>query len=175
MVAKKKRAKTVKGESKTNTNMKSKKAVAKDKKNVVKKKSTKPPKTPKISKDDIKGEVNKTKKIAKDYASDKNKTAHLIDEALEKAKKNKGMLSEIWDDLMALIRLVKAWVQGKYKDVPWETIIWAIVAIIYFVNPFDLIPDFIPFIGYLDDALVIAWVVRSIKKDLDDFKDWEKI
>jgi uncharacterized membrane protein YkvA (DUF1232 family) len=47
------------------------------------------------------------------------------------------------------------------------------VAIIYFVNPFDLIPDFIPVIGYLDDVAVIALAVASIHNDLDDFRAWE--
>ena len=32
----------------------------------------------------------------------------------------------------------------------------------YLVLPFDLVPDFIPVIGYADDALVVALVLRSV-------------
>jgi uncharacterized membrane protein YkvA (DUF1232 family) len=49
----------------------------------------------------------------------------------------------------------------------------ALAAVIYFLNPLDLIPDFIPGIGYLDDATVIAFVFSSIRKDLLKFLDWE--
>ena len=40
-------------------------------------------------------------------------------------------------------------------------------AAIYLVSPFDLIPDFIPFVGYLDDALVAAVLVDGIVNYVD--------
>lgn len=83
-------------------------------------------------------------------------------------------MAKVWGDLTAMIRLIKAWVTGKYKDVPWETIVWILGVIIYFVNPFDIIPDFVPVFGYVDDAAVIAFVVASIHADLDNFREWEK-
>jgi len=49
----------------------------------------------------------------------------------------------------------------------------ATAAIIYFVNPADVIPDVIPLVGYVDDAAVIAWVVAAIRADLDAFRRWE--
>jgi uncharacterized membrane protein YkvA (DUF1232 family) len=58
--------------------------------------------------------------------------------------------------------------------VPWETIVWAIAAIIYFVSPIDLIPDFIPVVGYLDDVVVIGWVAASISTDIENFREWEE-
>jgi len=135
---------------------------------------TKTKKAKKITKQDAKRELKKSKKIAEEYASDKNKTAHLLDEAIKKSRRNKGLLAKCWDDLMTLIRLVRAYIKGEYRDVPWETIVWAIAAILYFVNPFDLIPDFIPGIGYLDDAVVIALAVASVRNDVDNFREWER-
>jgi uncharacterized membrane protein YkvA (DUF1232 family) len=41
------------------------------------------------------------------------------------------------------------------------------------LNPFDVAPDFIPGIGYLDDAVVLGFVVNSIKKELERFLRWE--
>src|SRR3972149_4756788 len=92
-------------------------------------------KTPKVTQKEAKRALNESKKAAEKYASDKKKTAHLIDEAIRKSQKHKGLLAKCWGDLNTMIRMVRAWVKGEYKDVPWETIVWAIAAIIYFVNP----------------------------------------
>ncbi len=47
-------------------------------------------------------------------------------------------------------------------DVPRRAKIAPAVAIAYLVIPIDLIPDFIPGIGYLDDALIVAWAMRHL-------------
>ena len=80
----------------------------------------------------------------------------------------------MWEKLQALLRLVTAWVQGRYRVVPWRTLILAIAGILYFLDPLDLFPDPIPFLGYLDDAGVLALVVKAIQKDIDRFLTWER-
>jgi hypothetical protein len=55
------------------------------------------PKTKKakqITLKDAKQELEKNKKIAGDYALDKGKTAYLLDEAIKKSKKYKGLLTK---------------------------------------------------------------------------------
>jgi uncharacterized membrane protein YkvA (DUF1232 family) len=69
--------------------------------------------------------------------------------------------------------LLRAYIRGDYRDIPWGSIVLVIVAIIYFVSPIDLIPDIIPVIGLTDDAAVIAFVIAQIKADLDNFLAWE--
>lgn len=110
---------------------------------------------------------------AEEFARDKEKTGYLLDEAVEKAQRHKAALAKIWKDLQALFRMVKAWVRGGYDRAPWRSIIFAIAGIIYFVNPFDIIPDFLPTAGFLDDATVIGFVIKSIKTDIDQFLEWE--
>ena len=61
----------------------------------------------------------------------------------------------------------------EYLDTPWQTIVLITAAIIYFVSPFDAIADFIPFIGYIDDAAIISAVFASISKDVEKFIAWE--
>ena len=119
-------------------------------------------------------QFGKEKRRAREYVTDKQKTAQLLEEAIEKARRNKGALTQLWSKLMALFRLVNAWVKGEYTEVPLKTILWVIAAIIYLVNPFDAIPDFSPGVGYLDDAVVIIFVVNSIHRDLDKFLEWER-
>ena len=111
---------------------------------------------------------------AQEFVKDKEKTGHLLDEALKKAERNKNVLENIWTDLQALIRLTKAWLKNEYTQTPWQTIVFAIAGIIYFVNPFDIVPDFIPGAGYLDDATVIGFVIKSIRREIKQFLDWEK-
>ena len=119
-------------------------------------------------------EFQQAKSKAEEYARDPEKAKKLVDEAMKKIKgKNKGPLGEVWMYLTALIRLTRVYFTRQYTDIPWQTIVLAIAALIYFVSPFDLIPDFIPVAGYLDDVAVISFVVESIKTDSDNFLEWE--
>ena len=131
-------------------------------------------KVPKITQVEVKRVLGENRKIAEEYSSDKERTKYLLDEAIRKSQRYKGLLKKCLDDLTALIHLVRAYINGEYKNVSWETIIWAIAAIIYFINPIDLIPDFIPGIGFIDDAAVIAFAITSIYKDLEKFREWER-
>jgi len=75
--------------------------------------------------------------------------------------------------LSAMLRLVRAYSQGSYRDVPESTLVVIIAAIIYVVNPLDVIPDALPALGFLDDATVLALAVRRSRQTLDDFMTWE--
>ena len=44
--------------------------------------------------------------------------------------------------------------------VPKSVRVWLIVLLIYLLSPIDLIPDFIPVLGYADDAIIVAIVLR---------------
>ena len=54
----------------------------------------------------------------------------------------------------------------KDKRTPWDSKIIAAVIVMYALSPIDFIPDFIPFLGYLDDVVIlpilIAWCIKSI-------------
>ena len=111
---------------------------------------------------------------AEEYASNPKKVSSLLEDAQRKAERNPDRMSKALEGLQSLCRLINAWLRGKYPVVPWRTIVLSLAAIIYFVNPLDLIPDLLPVVGFLDDAGVLAFVLQSIRKDLDRFLDWEK-
>jgi uncharacterized membrane protein YkvA (DUF1232 family) len=106
--------------------------------------------------------------------ADRPKIWRLLRSAERKAFRDRSRMGEMWETLQALLRLLTAWAKGRYKTVPWRTLVLAIVGILYFVDPLDLFPDPIPLFGYLDDVGVVALVVSAIQKDLDRFLDWER-
>ena len=122
-------------------------------------------------------EASRSFKSAKDkaseYANDADKLNDLLDKAARKANSKKGPLSEVWDSLMACLRLLRAYAIGEYRDIPWASLISIIASIIYFVMPVDLIPDFIIGFGLIDDAALLGWIIRSVKSDIDSFIEWE--
>jgi uncharacterized membrane protein YkvA (DUF1232 family) len=71
-------------------------------------------------------------------------------------------------------RLVRAYALGQYRDVPWKTILLIVAAIIYFINPIDLLPDLIPITGFTDDIGVLLWVYSAVNIEIDKFLTWEK-
>ena len=109
----------------------------------------------------------------KKYVNDKEKASNLLDDALKKAENNKGPINDVWDDLQLLFSIVNDWIKGNYKKIPVGTISMIFVAIVYFVSPADLVPDVIPLGGFVDDAAVIAYVIKQIRSDLDEYKRWK--
>jgi len=122
---------------------------------------------------DAQGQADQAAETAREYRDAPERAIHLVAEATRKAERHKGSLRKVISDLATLVRLVRAWFGKEYRQVPWQTIAIALGAIVYFVNPFDAIPDFIPGVGYIDDALVIGVTVKSIKTALDAFHVWE--
>ncbi len=121
----------------------------------------------------IKGNLSKADARAEKLINDPEEAENVLDKAVKKLGKNK-LIAGVLEDLRALIRMVRAYVRGEYREVPIVTVIAAMGAIVYFVVPTDAIPDFIPVVGYMDDATVVAAVLLAIRTDLEDFRNWEK-
>ncbi len=114
------------------------------------------------------------KNKADEYLNDKEKAEGLLTTAREKASAKKGPLTDAWDKIQLILSLFEDWLKGKYKTIPFRSIAMATVAIIYFVIPTDLIPDFILGLGYGDDIAVLAFVFKQINKDLEAYKIWKE-
>ena len=66
--------------------------------------------------------------------------------------------------------LIKSYVQGNYTKLPVVTLVKITAALLYFVMPFDFIPDFLPLVGFADDLAIVVWVGKAIKDELDEFE-----
>lgn len=125
-------------------------------------------------KDTFKKGFEAAKSKAEDLIQDKNKTQKVMKEALHKAQKNEKIFAETKVETFAVFRLISAWSSGEYKRVPAKAMIALLAAILYFLNPMDVIPDFIVGLGFVDDLSVLGFVLNLFKKDISDFLDWEK-
>jgi len=94
-------------------------------------------------------------------------------EEIRRQFESEGPLAKFVDDCKLLIVAVKDYWHGKYKRIPYWTIAAIVVALLYVLNPFDLIPDFIPVFGQIDDAAVVAACLLLVRQDLQKYKKWK--
>lgn len=99
--------------------------------------------------------------------------AKKVEAARQKLDAKSGTMREMRGELSRLFRMVKAYGQGDYRKIPWKTLVTGVGAILYFLNPLDLVPDFLFGIGLVDDATVLAFCLGALKGDLDAFGRWE--
>ncbi|GAA3949696.1 YkvA family protein [Hymenobacter algoricola] len=114
---------------------------------------------------------------AEEYISKPSRLKQLLTDAYQKAsdKKDVGSIAhEAWETMQTLFRLIRSSVSGEYTGLPTPTIVAAIAVVIYFLSPIDLIPDFIPVLGLLDDVALVAWFSSTVKDEMDKFAEWEK-
>lgn len=82
-------------------------------------------------------------------------------------------LLKLWEDVKLMVGLITDYLRGSYKEVPWNVIASIAAAIVYFVSPVDIIPDFIPALGYADDAAVLRLALSFAGPDLEKYKQWK--
>jgi uncharacterized membrane protein YkvA (DUF1232 family) len=80
--------------------------------------------------------------------------------------------SNIKGDLGLLAALCRAYWKGEYRAVNPKALLAIVAALAYFVSPLDLVPDWIPVLGLLDDMAVIGWVMKSWSTELEAFRRW---
>jgi uncharacterized membrane protein YkvA (DUF1232 family) len=80
-------------------------------------------------------------------------------------------LEGLWQDIKLLYGMISDTVRGRYK-LPYRTVAAVAFTLLYFVNPFDLIPDLIPVVGYIDDAFVVSLCIKFIGTDLEKYRKW---
>lgn len=71
-------------------------------------------------------------------------------------------------------RLLKANLTGSYRIKSTRLLVGLLAACIYFINPFDLVPDLLVGIGLVDDMAILGWVLSTASTELRAFEEWEK-
>ena len=111
---------------------------------------------------------------AKSCVDDHDRLEALFNEAARKAAAvPRDSFKEYWPYLQTMLRLVRAHHRKEYDQAAHDSLLWIVAALNYLVDPFDLIPDRTPFLGFIDDAAVVEFVVDRTRPTLDDFMTWE--
>jgi len=116
----------------------------------------------------------KTLDTAEKVVNDKDRVNSIIKKSLKKAASIKDNLVEFKENLLTSISMVKDWVNGSYREVPKKTMVYIVAALIYFIMPIDLIPDFFFKVGLIDDYAVLTYVFTSFIVDIEKYKEYKK-
>jgi len=86
---------------------------------------------------------------------------------------NIGLWGRLIGNFRLLYLLIKDYWKGEYREVsPWSILVF-IAGIIYVISPIDIIPDFLPLVGQIDDALILVLCMYFLEKDLHKYKEWK--
>jgi uncharacterized membrane protein YkvA (DUF1232 family) len=107
-------------------------------------------------------------------------TARDIDTVVERSDEiskkfsARGPLKRFIEDGKVLRALIQDWRAGRYRQALYGTIAAVAFALLYVFNPFDLVPDVLPFLGAVDDATVIGACLMLIERDLKKYRTWKE-
>lgn len=75
---------------------------------------------------------------------------------------NKDGLKNVQSQLVQLYDYVKQLLTKGYYDYKDHTLVLIIAVIIYVVSPIDLIPDYFPAVGLIDDSALVGWLFQTL-------------
>lgn len=93
----------------------------------------------------------------------------------EKLEASVQKYADIAGHITVLTRMTQAWRKGEYKDISYTSIFLSVAILLYFISPIDLVPDFIPVIGGLDDVLLLGYLLKILRKETTRFLEWENL
>lgn len=79
-------------------------------------------------------------------------------------------LEPVVEELRTMLELLRAWAGGTYTGVASANLLLIVGAVVYFLMPADLVPDFILGLGFVDDVAVITRVVGAVREELARFR-----
>jgi len=74
----------------------------------------------------------------------------------------------LFEDVRVLWNILQETIRGRYFP-SVKTLIALTFALLYFILPTDALFDFIPLAGYLDDAVVVGWVAKNLREEIERF------
>lgn len=111
---------------------------------------------------------------AEEIVESENRLTSILTKSLKKVTGLKDHLSEMKNKITMSVYLVKDWVKGDYREVPKKTIVYIVAALIYFVMPLDIIPDFVFKLGLVDDLAVLNYVFSSFLDDINKYQKYRE-
>ncbi len=111
------------------------------------------------------------KREAEEIIESPERVQSLVGQAVQKLQSAGGdRFREMREQLELAIAMVRAWMSGDYPGVSRKTAIILVAALLYFVVPFDVIPDFLFIWGFIDDATVLGYVFGQLRQEIEAFR-----
>lgn len=105
-------------------------------------------------------------RMEKNEYTDKDIEETLKEENALFEKVRRGPLAKFMDDLRVLFQMLRN--KDRFSS---RTIALILAVIAYIITPIDIVPDFIPVAGLLDDVALLSMVLKSISGDIKEYKD----
>ncbi len=82
-------------------------------------------------------------------------------------------LKQVFEHAKIMLSMVKDYWNGGYREIPYWAISAVSLALLYVLNPLDVIPDVVIGVGYLDDATVVAFCLKLVQRELEKYQEWQ--
>ena len=92
---------------------------------------------------------------------------------IEKKFSTQKALKQWMEQGKVLLSMIRDYMAGRYREVPYWAIGAVALALLYVLNPLDVIPDVLWGFGYLDDATVVAFCIKLVEKEIEKYQAWQ--
>ena len=92
---------------------------------------------------------------------------------IEKKFSKQKALKQWMEHGKVLLSMIRDYMAGRYREIPYWAIGAISLALLYVLNPLDVIPDIVPGFGYLDDATVLAFCIKLVENEIEKYKTWK--
>ena len=113
-----------------------------------------------------------SKKTQAEYITNNEDAFAKFLKSIETTLKKIPSVGNLLSDIPLLVSLVKSYIDGEYKEIPYNSIVAVVATLLYVISPIDIIPDIIPVVGFTDDAMAVAFCIKMIHDDLEKYKTW---
>lgn len=72
-----------------------------------------------------------------------------------------------------VVRMLRAILGRRYRVTPWLSLGALMFVLVYAIDPIDIIPDYLPIIGFVDDAAMLGLLYKALRRDVGKFRAWE--
>ena len=70
--------------------------------------------------------------------------------------------------------MLKLYAIGEYRELSTQSLLIILATLVYFVLPIDLVPDFLPMVGFADDIALVVFIFQKLQDEIESFERWEK-
>lgn len=110
---------------------------------------------------------------AESTLDDSEKLSALL-KKLKQKMKSLPMVGSVLANVPTMFKLLNSYLKGDYTDIPRKQLVILVSAVSYLVSPIDLVPDFIPVVGLMDDMAVVSICIKATQSELEKYLSWRE-